>query len=176
MVTLLQSMEDFSAERLLGGVDLTIEAPEFSFSAWVKTTPQFVRGRSQESVFTHSLSTSPSPTLVLFLSLSLPLHVSLTHSLTLTTSARPVSGVRPSATVVCEHHKQILISDTEILTIAPPLAHAQAMSSASGLSLLVRTKEREGAGCSLYLCVCSCAGRDVSWEHVCICACVHVCR
>jgi hypothetical protein len=60
MVTLLQSIEDFSEERLLGGVDLTIEAPECSFSAWVKTTPQFVRGRSQESVYTNSLSTSPS--------------------------------------------------------------------------------------------------------------------
>ena len=43
-VQLLGAMKSFSTPMLLGGIDVTIQAPEISLTAWVKTTPQFVRG------------------------------------------------------------------------------------------------------------------------------------
>ena len=43
-VTLLGPLQSFATSQVLGGIDLSIEVPEFSFSAWVRSTPQFVRG------------------------------------------------------------------------------------------------------------------------------------
>ena len=43
-VTLLGPLRSFATSQVLGGVDLSIEVPSFSFTAWVRSTPQFVRG------------------------------------------------------------------------------------------------------------------------------------
>jgi hypothetical protein len=43
-VTLLGPLRSFATSQVLGGVDLSIEVSHFSFSAWVRSTPQFVRG------------------------------------------------------------------------------------------------------------------------------------
>ena len=43
-VQLLGPLKSFSAPKLLGGIDLSINAPTVSFTAWVKTEPLFVKG------------------------------------------------------------------------------------------------------------------------------------
>jgi hypothetical protein len=43
-VQMLGPLQSYSSPKLLGGVDLTINAPSISFTAWVKTEPLFVKG------------------------------------------------------------------------------------------------------------------------------------
>lgn len=43
-VELIGDLKSFSTPEVLGGVDLTILSRTISFTAWIKTTPQFLRG------------------------------------------------------------------------------------------------------------------------------------
>lgn len=43
-VQLIGDLKTFSGPEVQGGFDLSIQSPTISFSAWVKLTPQFVRG------------------------------------------------------------------------------------------------------------------------------------
>ena len=43
-VQLLGPLQTFSSPKLLGGIDLSINAPQISFTTWVKTEPLFVKG------------------------------------------------------------------------------------------------------------------------------------
>jgi hypothetical protein len=43
-VQLLGPLQSFSSPKLLGGIDLSINTPQISFTAWVQTEPLFVKG------------------------------------------------------------------------------------------------------------------------------------
>ena len=43
-VQLMGPLQAFSSPKLLGGIDLSINAPKVSFTTWVKTEPLFVKG------------------------------------------------------------------------------------------------------------------------------------
>jgi len=43
-VQLVGALKSFSNPEILSGLELSIMNPEFSFTCWIKTTPQFVSG------------------------------------------------------------------------------------------------------------------------------------